>query len=116
MEVSQKQSQAQSQTEAGVTAVTDSTAQDGPVGNELIRSISAIAGLGEESVKSQVAEMLSVSGNTHPSNDFSALSLDQLRTAMLAYLETLNADMENAHAEMDQEGSSLDGSSDQSFS
>lgn len=65
-----------------------------PSGDDLIRSLSAIAGLGEESVKSEVAEMLSLSGQSARSEDLSGLSLEQLRAAMLVYLETINADME----------------------
>jgi hypothetical protein len=65
----------------------------GPQGDDLIRSISAITGLGEDSVKSEVAEMLTLSGQPDQSEDLSKLSLEQLRAAMLVYLETINADM-----------------------
>lgn len=65
----------------------------GPQGNDLIRSISAITGLGEESVKSEVAEMLTLSGQQSQTDDLSRLSLEELRAAMLVYLETINADM-----------------------
>jgi hypothetical protein len=65
-----------------------------PQGDELIRSISAIAGLAEDSVKSEVTEMLSLSGQPSAASNLSNLSLDELRAAMLVYLETINADME----------------------
>ena len=65
----------------------------GPHGDDLIRSISAITGLGEDSVKSEVTEMLTLSGQPDQSEDLSKLSLEQLRAAMLVYLETINADM-----------------------
>jgi hypothetical protein len=98
MEVSQDQALVQDVTKAGSPNLSEGSSED-PSGHELIRSLSAIAGLGEESVKSQVAEMLSVSGQQASGNDFSGLSLEQLRAAMLVYLETLNADMERADAE-----------------
>ena len=97
MEVSQDQALVQDVTKAGAPNPSEGSSEE-PSGHELIRSLSAIAGLGEESVKSQVAEMLSVSGQAS-GNDFSGLSLEQLRAAMLVYLETLNADMERADAE-----------------
>lgn len=65
----------------------------GPQGDDLIRSISAITGLGEDSVKSEVSEMLTLSGQQTQSSDLSRLSLEELRAAMLVYLETINADM-----------------------
>jgi hypothetical protein len=70
----------------------------GPSGDELIRSISAITGLAEHSVKSEVTEMLALSGQPAHEGNLSSLSLDQLRAAMLVYLETINADMESSEA------------------
>ncbi|MFN7685186.1 MAG: hypothetical protein ACK5QT_07225 [Oligoflexia bacterium] len=72
-----------------------------PSGEELIRSISAISGLAEESIKSEVSEMLSLSGRSAQQEDLSSLSLEQLRAAMLVYLETINADMEGSEASDD---------------
>ncbi len=69
-----------------------------PSGNDLIRSISAITGLAEESVKSEVSDMLTLSGQPAHEGSLSNLSLDQLRAAMLVYLETINADMEGSEA------------------
>jgi hypothetical protein len=69
---------------------------EGPQGEDLIRSISAIAGLAESSVKSEVSEMLSLSGQPAQEESLSNLSLEQLRAAMLVYLETINADMESS--------------------
>jgi len=109
MEVSQEQSVEKLASQVGKSEVPlDSNAVSQALsGDQLIRSISAIAGLGEESVKSEVAEMLSLSGQPSQSDDLSALSLEQLRAAMLVYLETINADMESGV-----DGSSSDSESD----
>ncbi|MBU6375535.1 MAG: hypothetical protein KGQ59_06030 [Bdellovibrionales bacterium] len=69
--------------------------ESGPVhGDTLVRSIVAITGLPDSSVRSELVEMLSM--KDQPSNvtpDLSAMSLDDLRSAMLVYLESINADM-----------------------
>ena len=47
--------------------------------------------------------MLSLSGQPAQQEDLSSLSLDQLRAAMLVYLETINADMEGSEAASESE-------------
>jgi hypothetical protein len=62
-------------------------------GNELVRSIVALTGLPDGSIRSELVEILAM-GKEGPSQpDLSSMSLDDLRSAMLVYLESIHADM-----------------------
>lgn len=70
--------------------------ENGPgEGNELVRSIVALTGLPDGSIRSELVEILAMgkeeSSSAQP--DLSSMSLDDLRSAMLVYLESIHADM-----------------------
>ena len=63
-------------------------------GNDLVRSIVAISGLPDASVRSELMEILSMAKEPNAqSPELSSMSLDDLRSAMLVYLESIHADM-----------------------
>ena len=64
--------------------------------NDLIRSIVALSGLPDSSARSELSEILSLASTDADASrapNLSNVSLDELRSAMLVYLETINADM-----------------------
>ena len=64
-------------------------------GNDLVRSIVALTGLPDASIRSEITEIIAMGkglDSTQPT-DLSSLSLDELRSAMLVYLESIHADM-----------------------
>ena len=69
-------------------------------GNELVRSIVALTGLPDASVRSELVEIMSMGGKpASEAPDLSSLSLDELRSAMLVYLESIHADMMSGEAD-----------------
>jgi hypothetical protein len=62
-------------------------------GNELVRSIVALTGLPDGSVRSELVEILAMNQESSSQPDLSSMSLDDLRSAMLVYLESIHADM-----------------------
>jgi len=63
-------------------------------GNDLVRSIVAITGLPDSSIRSELVEILAMKAQSPAATpDLSSMSLDDLRSAMLVYLESINADM-----------------------
>ena len=57
-----------------------------PDGNELIQTVVSLTGLPEEHAYDELNQILKYTGKTETN-----LTLDELRTAMLAYLEALQA-------------------------
>jgi hypothetical protein len=73
-------------------------------GNELVRSLVALTGLPDGSLRSELSEILSLNQDASaPAPDLSAMSLEDLRSAMLVYLESIHADM-MSQAETDGSG------------
>jgi hypothetical protein len=65
-------------------------------GDELVRSIVALSGLPDESVRSELQEILEMGSDASSAQEkpnLSSMSLDELRAAMLVYLESIHADM-----------------------
>ena len=63
-------------------------------GNNLVRSIVALTGLPDSSIRSELSEILSMGKQPDSGQpDLSSMSLDDLRSAMLVYLESIHADM-----------------------
>ncbi len=62
-------------------------------GDELVRSIVALTGLPDGSVRSELVEILAMNQESSSQPDLSSMSLDDLRSAMLVYLESIHADM-----------------------
>lgn len=66
----------------------------GPEGSELVDVLSSLSGLPEESVASEIQHILGAAvGDSAPNPRSEALTLDQLRSAMLTYLEAINEEM-----------------------
>ena len=57
-------------------------------GEELLETIAALTGLPDEAVREELNKIVAEAGH----ND-EELTMDQLRSAMLGYLETLSAEM-----------------------
>ena len=71
-----------------------STGNENTEGNDLIRSVVALSGLPDSSARSELVEILSLaSPDNQTAPDLKNVSLDELRAAMLVYLETIHADM-----------------------
>lgn len=64
-------------------------------GDDLVRSIIALTGLPDGSVRTELKEILSLGAAENPESipDLSKMSLEDLRAAMLVYLESIHADM-----------------------
>ncbi|MEN9722921.1 MAG: hypothetical protein RJB38_907 [Pseudomonadota bacterium] len=63
-------------------------------GDDLVRSLTALTGLPDSSLRSELVDILSLGKNVAASEqDLSSLSLDDLRASMLVYLESIHADM-----------------------
>jgi len=63
-------------------------------GNDLVRSIVALTGLPDSSIRSELSEILSMGKQPDSGQaDLSSMSLEDLRSAMLVYLESIHADM-----------------------
>lgn len=62
-------------------------------GDELVRSIVALTGLPDGSVRSELVEILAMNQDSTSQPDLSSMSLEELRSAMLVYLESIHADM-----------------------
>lgn len=67
-------------------------------GDDLVRSIVALSGLPDQSIRSELRDILAMNqsdSSEQKTPDLSKMSLDELRAAMLVYLESIHADMMN---------------------
>jgi hypothetical protein len=92
MEVSEVSSLSLAPAESGSTCVDAApiqvlTEEDEPGGDDLIQAVVNLSGLPESLARLELSEILANSGQS--SKD---LTLDQLRHALAAYLETMQAD------------------------
>lgn len=72
----------------------DVTQQDADKGEELVRKIIQLSGLPQDQVQDEIHDLLNQIGTNHKE-----VTIDELRNAMLLYLETIQREMLISQAE-----------------